>query len=120
MTGSSRPRPLMAPPGWARRGARPAARALDSHAVAATRTHSEGAVVTLYGRPGCHLCELARAALLGVEAIELREVDIETDDRLLAEYLERIPVVELRGRIISELEFDSDAFEAALAHTVGP
>jgi len=77
-------------------------------------------VVTLYGRPGCHLCALARDALLGFDAIELREVDIETDDGLLAEYLERIPVVELRGHVVSELEFDSDAFEAALAHTVEP
>jgi glutaredoxin len=77
-------------------------------------------VVTLYGRPGCHLCELARDALLGFDAIELREVDIESDDGMLGEYLERIPVVELRGRVVSELEFDPDAFEAALAHTVGP
>ena len=52
-------------------------------------------------------------------AIELREVDIESDDRLFAAMLERIPVVEVGGRVVSELEFDADAFSAAL-HTVSP
>ncbi len=70
--------------------------------------------VTLYGRPGCHLCELARDAILGFDGIELREIDIESDDRLFAAMLERIPVVEVEGRAVSELEFDRDAFSAAL------
>jgi hypothetical protein len=78
-------------------------------------------VVTLYGRDGCHLCEQARASILALAAelggIELREVDIDADDRLHDEYLERIPVVELDGREVSELEFDRDAFLDAL-HTV--
>ena len=79
--------------------------------------------VTLYARDGCHLCDKAREAILGLAAevgeIELREIDIEGDDRLLAAYLERIPVVELDGREVSELEFDPDALAREL-HTVGP
>ena len=79
-------------------------------------------MVTLYGRDGCHLCDDARRSIvaLAVElgGIELREVDIDADDRLLATYLERIPVVELDGREVSELEFDRDAFLNPL-HTVG-
>ena len=75
--------------------------------------------VTLYGRPGCHLCDEAREAILGVDGIELREVDIDSDDRLLASMLERIPVVEVDGRVVSELVFDADAFLAAI-HTVSP
>ena len=79
-------------------------------------------MVTLYGRDGCHLCEEARRSIVGLAdelgGIELREVDIDADDRLLAAYLERIPVVELDGREVSELEFDRDAFLDAL-HTVG-
>jgi hypothetical protein len=75
--------------------------------------------VVLYGRPDCHLCDQARAAILGFEGIELREVDIESDDELFAAMLERIPVVEVGGRIVSELEFDRDAFSASL-HTVSP
>ncbi len=52
-------------------------------------------LVTLYGRPGCHLCDEARAEIaeLTKGEIELREVDIDTDERLLKAYLERIPVV---------------------------
>ncbi len=81
------------------------------------------AAVTLYGRPGCHLCDVARERILALARrgapIELREVDIESDQGLLAAYLERIPVVEVDGREVSELEFDADAFLAAL-HTVEP
>jgi glutaredoxin len=77
--------------------------------------------VTLYGRPGCHLCDEARLAItdLAGDRIELVEVDIEADDRLLMTHLERIPVVEVEGRVVSELVFDRDAFTRAL-HTVGP
>ncbi len=75
--------------------------------------------VVLYGRPGCHLCDEARIAILGFDGVELHEVDIESEDRLLAAMLERIPVVEVGGRIVSELEFNRDAFSAAL-HTVSP
>jgi glutaredoxin len=77
--------------------------------------------VTLYGRPGCHLCDEARDAITEIAdgRIELQEIDIESDDRLLRTYLERIPVVEVAGRVVSELVFDRDAFTRAL-HTVGP
>ena len=75
--------------------------------------------VVLYGRPGCHLCDLARAELSAFAGIELREVDIESDDRLFASMLERIPVVEVGGVVASELEFDRDAFATAV-HTVSP
>lgn len=77
--------------------------------------------VTLYGRPGCHLCDEAREEILalGSGRIDLREVDIESDERLLAVYLERIPVVEVGGLEVSELELDGDAFSRAL-HTVDP
>jgi glutaredoxin len=70
--------------------------------------------VVLYGRPGCHLCDEAREAILGFDGIELREVDIESDDRLFAALLERIPVVELDGVVVSELAFDRDAFLGAM------
>ena len=70
--------------------------------------------VTLYGRPGCHLCDDARAALERVRAAHpfaLDEIDIEDDDALLARYLERIPVIALDG---VEL-FDFFVDEAELA-----
>jgi glutaredoxin len=79
-------------------------------------------VITLYGRPGCHLCDEAREVILataGAAGFELREVDIEADDAMLAAYLERIPVVELDGREIAELDVDADLLRDAL-HTVRP
>jgi glutaredoxin len=74
--------------------------------------------VVLYSRPGCHLCDEAREAilalLLGRDGVELREVDIESDERLLAAYLERIPVVEVGGEVVSELVLDRQRFVAML------
>jgi hypothetical protein len=75
--------------------------------------------VVLYGRPDCHLCDEARAALRGFDGIVLREIDIESDETLFKAMLERIPVVEVGGVVVSELEFDRDAFAAEL-HTVSP
>jgi glutaredoxin len=52
--------------------------------------------LVLYGRPGCHLCDDARAVLERI-GHPFDEVDIEADDELLARYLERIPVIALDG-----------------------
>ncbi|HEY8581953.1 MAG TPA: glutaredoxin family protein [Capillimicrobium sp.] len=74
--------------------------------------------VTLYGRPGCHLCDDARAAVLRVAervALELVEVDIERDDELLKRYLERIPVVVVAGEELSDFFVDEDALVSALS-----
>jgi glutaredoxin len=74
--------------------------------------------VVLYARPDCHLCDEARAQLevLRAEglAFQLEEVNIDSDDRLLARYLERIPVVMLDGEIVSELGLDSGELRARL------
>ena len=74
--------------------------------------------LTLYGREGCHLCEEARETIVAMRGelppFELREVDIDSDERLLAAYLERIPVVEIDGHIISELVLDPAAVGTAL------
>jgi glutaredoxin len=74
-------------------------------------------IVTLYGRPDCHLCDEARDQITSFAGVELLEIDIDADEELMRTYLERIPVVEVGGRIISELVFDRDAFIDAV-HTV--
>jgi glutaredoxin len=74
--------------------------------------------VTLYGRPGCHLCDDARAALERVRAAQpfaLQEVDIESDDRLLARYLERIPVVAVDGEELFDFFVDEAVLRGRLA-----
>ena len=75
-------------------------------------------VITLYTRPGCHLCDEAREAVLALREelppFELSEVNIERDDGLLARYLERIPVVTVDGEVVSELELKLDRLRASL------
>ena len=61
--------------------------------------------ITLYGRPGCHLCDDARAALERVGE-PFDEVDIESDDALLKRYLERIPVVAIDGQELYDFFVD--------------
>ena len=76
--------------------------------------------VTLYGRPGCHLCEEARAVLerIGAELpFTLVERDIEADDALLKAYLERIPVIALDGDELFEFFVDEAELRRRLAYT---
>jgi glutaredoxin len=79
------------------------------------------ATLTLYGRPGCHLCDDARAQLLalGVElGFDLVEHDIEADDDLHRRYLERIPVVVLDGEELFDFFVDEGVLRERLG-TVG-
>jgi len=80
------------------------------------------AELVLYTRPGCHLCEQALEQLVALHRegyrFALREVDIESDDGLLRRMLERIPVVELNGEVVSELVLDQTSVRARL-DTVG-
>ena len=75
--------------------------------------------VVLYTRPGCHLCDEAREVILSLRdsigGFELREVDIDSDDELHRRFLERIPVVEVDGNIVAELDVQPAAVRAALA-----
>ena len=73
---------------------------------------------TLYGRPGCHLCDDARAALERVRAevpFEVHSVDIESDDALFRAYLERIPVVAVDGEEVYDYRVDEADLRARLA-----
>ena len=73
--------------------------------------------VTLYGRPGCHLCEDARAALERIRAevpFALMERDIEQDGALLKAYLERIPVIVLDGEELFDFFVDEEELRRRL------
>jgi glutaredoxin len=68
--------------------------------------------ITLYTRPGCHLCDDARASLQRLRArlpFTLQEVDITTDDALHRRYLERIPVIALDGEELFDFYVDEPA-----------
>ena len=75
-------------------------------------------IVTVYTRPGCHLCEEAVEALVALHGeryrFELHEVDIESEETLLRRMLEKIPVVEVDGEVVSELVLDEAAVRSRL------
>ena len=61
---------------------------------------SEKARVTLYTRPGCHLCDEAKEAILAAHCAAeytLDEVNIESDPSLLHLYRNDIPIVMING-----------------------
>jgi len=67
--------------------------------------------VVLYGKPGCHLCDEARAVVAAARArqpFELEEVDVSTDAELHRRYGERIPVLALDGDDLFEFHVEAD------------
>jgi len=73
--------------------------------------------LTLYGKPGCHLCDDARAAVERVTArreIPLEQVDISRDPVLYTRYGERIPVLEMDGETVFEFFVDEVVLEQRL------
>ena len=67
------------------------------------------AQVTVYTKPGCHLCEEAVRLLQRVQKqnpFTLEEVNIQDDPALLAEYGEQVPVVTLNGTFLFEYAVD--------------
>ena len=56
--------------------------------------------VVIYSRPGCHLCDEAKAAILSAgcsDQFVLEEVNIESDEELLRKYQYDIPVIAIDG-----------------------
>jgi glutaredoxin len=73
--------------------------------------------VVLYSRPGCGLCDEARAVILAERArtpFAFTEVDVSTDDELERAYGIRIPVVVVDGEEAFEVRVDPVAFAALL------
>lgn len=73
--------------------------------------------VTLYSRPGCHLCDDAREVIRQVcdelgESFE--EFSIDDDPTLPARYAEEIPVTLVDGRQHDFWRVDPDRLRAAL------
>jgi glutaredoxin len=74
-------------------------------------------LVTLYGKPGCHLCDEARAVVAevrGERPFELIEVDITFDPGVNRRYAERIPVLELNGEEVFEFVVEPEELRRRL------
>ncbi|MGH2720885.1 MAG: glutaredoxin family protein [Actinomycetota bacterium] len=69
--------------------------------------------VVLYSRPGCHLCDGAREALRAA-SLAFREVDIDGNPALKAEYSTTIPVVEVGGIPVFEGGMDPSGLAPAV------
>lgn len=73
--------------------------------------------VTLYTRPGCHLCDEAKAQiapLLRKAGATLREVNIDADPVLRARYDYDVPVIFLGPRKIAKHRVDLAQFQRQL------
>ena len=74
-------------------------------------------VLTLYGKPGCNLCDHARTvvgeALAGRDVV-LLEVDVTLDPALERRYGERIPVLAVDGEELFDYVVDPDALRERL------
>jgi hypothetical protein len=65
----------------------------------------EQTLITLYGRPGCELCEETEAIVRTLVAeggarLTLSVVNIEEDPAMHARLLEQIPALEIAGRLL--------------------
>lgn len=80
-------------------------------------------VVTLYGRPGCTLCDEAAAMLAELEGslgFETARVNIEKDDALLRRYMFEIPVVVVGEVEVARAPVHRRALEQALRDSFSP
>lgn len=80
--------------------------------------------ITLIGKPGCHLCDDARVALVGVVevftdghpdvSVHITERNILEDLALALKHSEEIPVVLINGKMHSYWHVDAVRLSAAL------
>ena len=68
--------------------------------------------VTIYSRPGCHLCDDMKAVVQNVARtipLSLEEIDISTDAALEAEYGLEIPVLLVEGKKAAKYRIEEGA-----------
>lgn len=77
------------------------------------------ATVTLIGKPGCHLCDDARAVITevldGRSGVRFDERSILDDSELHDLYWDEIPVVLINGDVHTIYRVDAERLQAALA-----
>ena len=77
------------------------------------------ATVTLIGKPGCHLCDDARAVVTAVLAgragVRFTELSILDDSELHDRYWDEIPVVLIDGDVHTIYRVDAERLQSALA-----
>jgi glutaredoxin len=75
--------------------------------------------ITLYSRPGCHLCDEMKALVSGVVGrrpdVSVTEVDISSDPALEARYGMEIPVLLIDGKKVAKYRVEERALRTLLA-----
>ena len=76
-------------------------------------------VLTLIGKPGCHLCDEAELAVSSVlqdvsKAVSLKKVNILDDSELFDKYSEQIPVLLINGMVHNYWRIDTERLREAL------
>lgn len=67
--------------------------------------------LTLYSRPGCHLCDEMKAVIARMGesiAIDLEQIDISTDADLERRYGLEIPVLLLEGKLAAKFRVSEE------------
>jgi glutaredoxin len=79
--------------------------------------------ITLYSRPGCHLCDDMKAvvarAIAGRRDVRIEEVDISTDPELEARYGLEIPVLLVEGKKVAKYRVEEVALRRRLRDIAG-
>ncbi|HEV8426285.1 MAG TPA: glutaredoxin family protein [Pyrinomonadaceae bacterium] len=78
--------------------------------------------VIVYSRPGCHLCDDAKAAILSAgcsDQFVFEEINIESDEELLRKYQYDIPVIAINGVESFIHRVDADTFKTRIKSISG-
>lgn len=95
---------------------------MSSHVEDARLASAHPLEVTLYTRPGCHLCEEAKAVmkpLLKEFGGTLREVNVDEDSELTGRYGRDIPVIFVGGHKAAKHRVDPRQFRRQLEEARG-
>ena len=82
-----------------------------------SRQRSDKARVVIYTRPGCHLCDAAKAVIAHArceDLFTLAEIDVDSDPELARRYGYDIPVVTINGAHAFKHRLTADDFKREL------
>jgi len=74
-------------------------------------------VITVFGRPGCHLCDVAVEVLEGMQAelnFEIQKIYIDGNVELEKLYGEQVPVIHIDGIHHDFFRVDPERFKSSL------
>jgi glutaredoxin len=75
-------------------------------------------ILTLYSKPGCHLCDNIRTLLEDLQpefGFSVDEIDITSDPALYAAYRHEIPVVAREGRELGRGPMNEETLREAIS-----